>query len=184
MKREANQAGFLAGSCALAALLMASIPGFEVAHAEAAAAGAAADSAPRASAAGKAPILLNGLMKSKEGFKRLPPWPKSMVKRGDEYHAMREVYRGEFAVAIYEATDGLVVVTDQPYDELVHVVHGECILTPIGGEPLKFKVGDIFIVPKGFSGSWEGKAGFRELIVVETQAYQRAVAALFPADAH
>jgi uncharacterized cupin superfamily protein len=124
------------------------------------------------------------LMKSKEGFKRLPPWPKSMVKRGDEYHAMREVYRGEFAVAIYEATDGLVVVTDQPYDELVHVVHGECILTPLGGEPQQFKAGDIFIVPKGFSGNWEGKAGFRELIVVETQAYQRAVAAFFPADAH
>ena len=97
---------------------------------------------------------------------------------------MREVYRGEFAVAIYEATDGVVVLTDQPYDELVHVVHGECILTPVGGEPRQFKAGDIFIVPKGFSGSWEGKAGFRELIVVETQAYQRAVAAFFPADAH
>jgi uncharacterized cupin superfamily protein len=181
MRRDAYRAGFWAGSTALAALLMASIAGFDRAHAEPAGAGAAAKPA---SAAGKAPILLNGLMKSKEGFKRLPPWPKSMVKRGDEYHAMREVYRGEFAVAIYEATDGLVVVTDQPYDELVHVVHGECILTPVGGEPQQFKAGDIFIVPKGFSGSWEGKAGFRELIVVETQAYQRAVAAFFPADAH
>ena len=169
MRRDAIRAAFFAASGALAALLISSTTG-------------AAGEAP--SPAGKAPILLNGLMKSKTGFKTLPPWPKSMVKRGDEHHAMREVYVGEFAVAVYEATDGLVVVNDQPYDELVNVVHGECILTPDGGEPQHFKAGDIFIVPKGFTGSWEGKAGFRELIVVETQAYKRAIAAYFPADAH
>jgi uncharacterized cupin superfamily protein len=181
--------GFSAASAAMAVLLASSISGFDRAQADAvpprgdavSTAGAAGEPT---SAARKAPILLNGLMKSKTGFKTLPPWPKSMVKRGDEHHAMREVYVGEFAVAVYEATDGLVVLTDQPYDELVNVVHGECILTPNGGEPQRFKAGDIFIVPKGFSGSWEGKAGFRELIVVETQAYKRAVAAFFPADAH
>jgi hypothetical protein len=123
-------------------------------------------------------------MKENTGFKTLPPWPKSMVKRGDEHHAMREIYVGEFAVDVYEASDGVVVLKDQPYDELVHVVHGECILTPDAGKAQRFKAGDIFIVPKGFSGSWEGKSGFRELIVVETQAYKRAVAEFFPADSH
>jgi uncharacterized cupin superfamily protein len=135
------------------------------------------------SAASPAPVPLNALMKETTGFKTLPPWPKSMVKRGDKHHAMREIYVGEFAVDMYEASDGLVVLTDQPYDELVHVVHGECILTPQGGKPQHFKAGDVFIVPKGFSGSWEGKAGFRELIIVETQAYKRAMGAFFP-DAH
>ncbi len=131
-----------------------------------------------------APILLNRLMRENTGFKTLPPWPKSMVKRGDEHHAMREIYVGEFAVDVYEASDGLVVLKDQPYDELVHVVHGECILTPDGGKPQRFKAGDIFIVPRGFSGSWEGKGGFRELIVVETQAYKRALGEFFPTDSH
>jgi uncharacterized cupin superfamily protein len=152
---------------------------------------ARADAPPPASAAAadkpassKAPIALNDLMKSTGGFKTLPPWPKDMVKWGDKRHAMREVFVGEFAVDIYEASDGLVVLKDQPYDEFVHVVHGECILTPDGGKPRRFKAGDLFIVPKGFSGSWEGRAGFRELIVIETQAYERAVAALFPPDAH
>jgi uncharacterized cupin superfamily protein len=152
---------------------------------------ARADTPPPASTApadkavsGKAPIPLNDLMKSRDGFKTLPPWPKDMVKWGDKHHAMREVFVGEFAVDVYEASDGLVALKDQPYDEFVHVVHGECILTPDGGKPMHFKAGDLFIVPKGFSGSWEGRAGFRELIVVETKAYERAVAALFPPDAH
>ncbi|HWG68300.1 MAG TPA: cupin domain-containing protein [Steroidobacteraceae bacterium] len=182
MRRDVIRAGFFVGSSALAALLISSTLGFGRASAEPAP--PATPAAIPASAAAKAPMLLNKLMRSRSGFKTLPPWPKSMVKRGDEHHAMREVYVGEFAVSVYEATDGLVVLTDQPYDELVNVVHGECILTPNGGEPQRFKAGDIFIVPKGFSGGWEGKAGFRELIVVETQAYKRAVAAFFPADAH
>jgi uncharacterized cupin superfamily protein len=148
-----------------------------------------ADTPPSASAAeadkpafSKAPIPLNDLMKSPDGFKTLPPWPRDMVKWGDKHHAMREVFVGEFAVDIYEASDGLVVLKDQPYDELVRVVHGECILTPDGGKPMHFKSGDLFIVPKGYSGSWEGRGGFRELIVVETKAYKRAVSAFFPTD--
>jgi uncharacterized cupin superfamily protein len=181
MRRDASQAKSAAGYGTLFAMLILSTAGLGRAYADPP---PAAHPPENPAAAGKKPILLNGLMKQNTGFKTLPPWPKSMVKRGDEHHAMREIYVGEFAVDVYEASDGLVVLKDQAYDELVHVVHGECILTPDGGKPQLFKAGDIFIVPKGYSGSWEGKAGFRELIVVETQAYKRAVGEFFPTASH
>jgi quinohemoprotein ethanol dehydrogenase len=147
-------------------------------------AASAADTAnstvPARSPAGKTPLLLNGQMQSTKGFTPLPPWPTSMVKWGDEHHALRTVYSGEFTVDLYEASDGEVEVVDQPYDEFVHVLHGFCTLTPQGGKPQTYQVGDVFVVPKGFTGTWEGRQGFRELIVIETSAYKRAVAAIFP----
>jgi uncharacterized cupin superfamily protein len=131
-----------------------------------------------------APMPMNPAMRSSEGFKALPPWPSSMVKWGDRHHAWRTLYVGEVTVGLYEASDGLVTLADQPYDEVVHVVRGECILTPDGGKPQRYKAGDVFIVPKGYSGSWEGRRHFREFIVIETNAYNRAVAAFFGPDAH
>ncbi len=83
-------------------------------------------------------------------------------------------------VEIYEGSDEVVDLVDQPYDELVHVIGGECTLTPKGGQPQHFKVGDIFIVPKGFTGTWDARKKFRELISIETNAYNQAGAAVFP----
>lgn len=139
---------------------------------------------PRAALESPQPTLLNPTMHSKEGFKPLPPWPSNMVIWGDKYHAWRDVFGGEFTIGLYEASDGKVTLVDQPYDELVQVVRGECILTPKGGGPRRFRVGDVFVVPKGFSGTWEGRKRFRELVVVETKAYNRAMAEYFGPDKH
>ena len=45
-----------------------------------------------------------------------------------------------------------------------------CLLTDDGGSPQEFNVNDNFIVPKGFTGTWEMRGNFRELIVIEANA--------------
>ncbi len=65
---------------------------------------------------------------------------------------------------------------DEPflYDEFVTVLSGKAILTPAGGVPQEFITGDSFVIPKGFHGTWQMFGNYRELIVVERQAYEEA----------
>lgn len=122
----------------------------------------------------KALVPLTAATRTREGLQPLDPWPREMVIQGAESHSARDLYTGQFVVQIYEGADGIVKVADYPYDEFVHVLHGEAILTPEGGEPQRFVAGDFFIVPKGFTGTWEGRNGFRELILMETKAHTAA----------
>jgi len=125
-------------------------------------------------AVSKVPLSITAATRTREGLVPLDPWPREMVIRGAESHSSRDLYSGEFVVQIYEGADGIVRVTDYPYDEFVHVLHGDAILTPEGGEPQHYRKGDFFIVPRGFTGTWEGRNGFRELIVMETKAHTAA----------
>jgi uncharacterized cupin superfamily protein len=70
--------------------------------------------------------------------------------------------------------------SDQPYDEFVYVLQGSCVLTAKGGQPRTFEVGDFFIVPKGFTGTWEVRGNYRELIVIETKTYTETMEKWFP----
>lgn len=121
-----------------------------------------------------APISITAATRTREGLLPIDPWPREMVIEGAESHAIRDLYKGEFVVQVYEGADGIVKVTDYPYDEFVCVLHGEAILTPDGGEPQRFVPGDYFIVPRGFTGTWEGRNGFRELILMETKSHTAA----------
>jgi uncharacterized cupin superfamily protein len=62
---------------------------------------------------------------------------------------------GRLWSGIWESTPGKVKVS---YDEweFCHIISGECVLTAEGkrkGE--RFKKGDAFIIPPGFTGTWE-----------------------------
>jgi uncharacterized cupin superfamily protein len=59
------------------------------------------------------------------------------------------------------------------------VLNGQAILSVEGGISQTFKAGDSFIVPKGFTGTWEMKDNFRELIIIEKKAYDAGVEILF-----
>ena len=56
------------------------------------------------------------------------------------------------------------------FDEFVQVLNGTSVLTAADGEPQEFTVGDNFVVPKGFTGTWEMRGNFRELIIMEANA--------------
>ena len=84
------------------------------------------------------------------------------------------VYDSDLDVGLYESKDEKVRLEKQPYDEFVYVVRGEAILTPDGHETQHYLAGDFFLVPKGYTGTWETKNDYRELVVVEAASSARA----------
>lgn len=44
-----------------------------------------------------------------------------------------------------------------PEEEIAYILEGECVITPEGGEPVRFGKGDLVTFPAGMSASWEVK---------------------------
>ncbi len=96
--------------------------------------------------------------------------------RGEVLH-----YGDQLITEIYE-DDALTWKIDEPviYDEFVLVLSGKLILTGTDGVSQEFVAGDSLVVPKGFAGTWQMLGNYRELIVIERNAYEEAWGA--PAD--
>ncbi|MDH3616285.1 MAG: cupin domain-containing protein [Gammaproteobacteria bacterium] len=60
------------------------------------------------------------------------------------------------------------------YDEFVLVLSGKLILTGADGASQEYVAGDSLVVPKGFTGTWKMLGNYRELIVIERDAYEKA----------
>ena len=57
------------------------------------------------------------------------------------------------------------------------VLSGKLILTDADGQMQEFVAGDLLMVPKGFTGTWQMLGNYRELIVVERESYENALKA-------
>ena len=111
-------------------------------------------------------------MKAME-LESIPPWPDGVVLKGTNQHWQKELHRGEVAVTLYEsAAAGIDVSEPFPYDEFVLVLEGEVTLTDLEGNAQTYREGDSFTVPKGWRGTWDMPARYREMIVVETKAWE------------
>jgi uncharacterized cupin superfamily protein len=126
------------------------------------------------------PVKLNGEHIAGRQLQPLGPWPTPMQLRPIATHRVITWYTGEKLTSqVYDADDGLLQFVDLPYDEFVRVLNGTAILTSADGLRQVFEAGDHFIVPKGWTGTWELKNGYRELIVFETKSLEHAVATWF-----
>jgi len=85
----------------------------------------------------------------------------------------------ELTSMIYEASDGVIRLTDLPYDEHARLLKGTAILTSVDGKVHEFRAGDTFVVPKGWNGTWEFKDGYREEITFETESLNQAMKTFF-----
>ena len=102
----------------------------------------------------------------------IPPWPEGTVLSGANKHWQKVVHKGDFVVALYESMPALIDVSYPfPYDEFVTVLEGRVILTSLSGEKQTYEVGDSFLVPKGWQGTWDMPVKFREMIIIETKAW-------------
>ncbi len=102
----------------------------------------------------------------------IPPWPEGVVLSGANEHWQKVLHKGDFVVALYESMPALVDVSYPfPYDEFVTVLEGRVILTSREGEKQTYSVGDSFFVPKGWRGTWDMPEKFREMIIIETKAW-------------
>lgn len=122
------------------------------------------------------PVRLNKAYAEGKELEPLNPWPKAMQLEPVATHRYKTWYAGEKLTAmVYDADDGVLQFTDLPYDEQVCVLNGTAILTSRDGERHVFTRGDVFIAPKGWTGTWELRGGYRELITFETKSLKYAM---------
>jgi uncharacterized cupin superfamily protein len=109
----------------------------------------------------------------------IPPWPAEVVLSGTNEHWQKVLHEGEVVVALYEAMPALIAISEPyPYDEFVQVLQGEVTLTPIKGGKQTYRVGESFTVPKGWMGTWDMPVKYREMIVIETKAWEKSESVL------
>lgn len=72
---------------------------------------------------------------------------------------------GQFFSGIWEATPGKWNVS-YGEEEFCAILAGKIILTDADGHAETFKTGDAFIIPKGFSGTWETVETVRKWYVI------------------
>jgi uncharacterized cupin superfamily protein len=116
----------------------------------------------------------------------IPAWPEEMVLSGTNQHWQKVLHEGEFVVALYEAMPAVIDISEPyPYDEYVRVLEGSVVLTSSQGERQSYEAGDAFLVPVGWTGTWEMPTRFRELIIIDRkgwEAVESMIATLFGAD--
>ena len=94
------------------------------------------------------------------------------VASGGEYNSETAIFEGDNIVVVWESAPAkLILDTPATYDEFVFVLEGKLILSDNNGNSATYGPGDMFMVPKGFTGTWEMTEEYRELIVVDTTAY-------------
>ena len=105
----------------------------------------------------------------------IPPWPDELVLSGTNKHWQKILHQGQFVVVVYESEAAVIDVSYPfPYDEYVLVLEGEVILTSTSGERQRYGVGESFVVPKGWTGTWDMPVKYREKIVVERKAWDES----------
>ena len=122
------------------------------------------------------PVRLNKDYTEGKELEPMSPWPENMQLKTIATQRQKIWYPGEkLTCMVYEADDGLLQFTDLPYDEQVIVLNGTAILTSEDGERHVFTKGDVFVAPKGWTGTWELKDGYRELITFESKSVEYAM---------
>lgn len=108
-----------------------------------------------------------------KGLGEFAPWPSSMIISGESRHSLSELFNGEIVVGVYQSEPiKLNISTPWPFDELVMVQQGELQLHATGSDqPEIYPAGSMVIVPKGYTGTWEMLGDYREVWVVENNAY-------------
>ncbi len=94
------------------------------------------------------------------------------VESGTLRNSETVLFEGENIVSVWDAGPAkLNFDTPSTYDEFVLVLKGELVLSDNDGNAATYKKGDMFMLPKGFVGTWDMTEEYRELIVVDTVAY-------------
>ncbi len=127
----------------------------------------------KSSTAVKSPLRLNADMISGIGLEAVPWDDKSRLSKWSHLFTGKEL-----SVSVFESTPKELGTTghsknrvrNYPYDQFVLVLSGKSVLTDEAGIAQTFNAGDLFVVPRGFSGTWEEFGVYRELIVIQEEA--------------
>jgi uncharacterized cupin superfamily protein len=122
-----------------------------------------------------APVRLDNEKLAGVGLEEYPAMSAEEVIEGGTGHRGAVFFVGEELVAgVWEADASTLAISDPlPYDEFVTVLSGTLILTDEQGTAAKYSTGESVVLPKGFSGTWQMLGDYREIYVMETEAFMR-----------
>ena len=121
------------------------------------------------------PVKLDAVKIAGVGLPDEEQWmPPEDVLEGTHRPRGEIVYLGEqIIVEIYEDEPGIYRFSDPfVYDEYVDIQSGKLIITGADGVAHEYVAGDKLVMPKGWTGTWEMVGNFRELIVIDREAYE------------
>ena len=94
-----------------------------------------------------------------------------LEKGGSTKHFGKQLFKGQTVWTIYQAGPAKFPMEPIVYDEFIIVLKGTLVLTDAAGNSKTYRKGDSVMLPEGFSGTWHMTEEFRELVIVETNAY-------------
>lgn len=92
-----------------------------------------------------------------------------ILVEGELEFEIAQLFDGEeLQAVVVESTPAKTDHRNRPheYDEFVLVLNGKLVLTEQDGTTHEFHPGDAFVVPKGYTGTWEQHGDYRELAVI------------------
>ena len=96
-----------------------------------------------------------------------PTGPREGSDRGDPQTATIVFFEGHgVSVGVWECTPGGWAIVDRPTTETMLLLAGTVTITPLDGEPVELGEGDVFVLPKGWSGRWDITETVRKLFVL------------------
>ena len=69
-------------------------------------------------------------------------------------------------VGVWECTPGGWAIVDRPNTETMMLLAGEITITPADGEAVDLGEGDVFVLPKGWSGRWDVRETVRKFYII------------------
>jgi hypothetical protein len=96
-----------------------------------------------------------------------PLGPRVGFDSGDPQTSGISFFEGHgVSVGVWECTPGGWTIVDRPNTETMMLLGGVARITPADGEPVELEEGDVFVLPKGWSGRWDVLETVRKFYVI------------------
>jgi uncharacterized protein len=119
---------------------------------------------------GPAPVRLDPNKMAGLDLTSIPPDAYAdILEAGELNMRVATLFEGtELRVSIFESTPAKTNHRTRPtdIDEFVYVLSGKLILTEQNGTAHEYLPGDALVLPIGYTGTWEMRGNYRELVVV------------------
>ena len=95
-----------------------------------------------------------------------PLGPRAGFDSGDPQASGITFFSGHGVdVGVWECTPGGWAILDRPNTETMMLLAGTVTITPLDGEAVELTEGDVFVLPKGWSGRWDVTETVRKFYV-------------------
>jgi len=98
-------------------------------------------------------------------LKRFPSEKYSVPGKPVPEAASNMSYGGSLRTGIFAGGPGVIRLQDWPDDEEVVLVSGHLVIVSDDGKSSSFGPGDVFVIPKGFNGTYEMKDKMKEIYI-------------------